>query len=352
MRRAMGRAVRRVGESATLIWESRPGRCVLILVAVVMVAYGFLGWLPKRQVAHLGGAIPPDVVFQRENEARQTWAGILGGLLVLGTLYFTWRRVEVAQEGQITERFTRAIDQLGSNNLAVILGGIYALERIARDSEKDHWPIMEVLTAYVRAESAWTAEKESQDGDPPALPPYIQAILTVLGRRRVEFDPPGKCLDLSHTDLRNADLLRASLAPVNLLHANLAGAMLIQVDLQGAAMSWAILKDASLEGAKLNNAYLNEAILEDAHLSEAELMGAKLHQANLRNAMLYRATMSRAFMPGANLAGAILLETNLSGTDLSKVEGLTREQIERAITDEKTILPECLKEEGANKGEE
>ena len=34
--------------------------------------------------------------------------------------------------------------------MAIRLGGIYALERIARDSEKDHGPIMEVLTAYVR----------------------------------------------------------------------------------------------------------------------------------------------------------------------------------------------------------
>ncbi len=38
-------------------------------------------------------------------------------------------------------------------NLEVRLGGIYALERIARDSPKDHWTIMEVLTAYVRENS-------------------------------------------------------------------------------------------------------------------------------------------------------------------------------------------------------
>ena len=56
----------------------------------------------------------------------------------------------VSQEGQITDRFTRAIEQLGAEQLQVRLGGIYALERIARDSPGDHWPIMEVLTAFVR----------------------------------------------------------------------------------------------------------------------------------------------------------------------------------------------------------
>jgi hypothetical protein len=40
--------------------------------------------------------------------------------VLLAGLYFTWRQlaattrsVEVSQEGQITDRFTRAIDQLG-----------------------------------------------------------------------------------------------------------------------------------------------------------------------------------------------------------------------------------------------
>ena len=58
--------------------------------------------------------------------------------------------MQVAQEGQITERFTRAIEQLGSEKMAIRLGGIYALERIANDSDKDYWPIIETLTAYVR----------------------------------------------------------------------------------------------------------------------------------------------------------------------------------------------------------
>jgi hypothetical protein len=63
--------------------------------------------------------------------------------------------LDIASEGQITDRYTKAIEQLGAvdqagkNKLEVRLGGIYALERIAKESEKDHWPIMEVLTAYV-----------------------------------------------------------------------------------------------------------------------------------------------------------------------------------------------------------
>jgi len=95
-----------------------------------------------------------------ENEARKTLAQILGGILVLVGLYFAWKRIEVSREDQITERFTRAIEQLGNEeSMAVRLGGIYALERIAKDSEKDHWIAMEVLTAYVR-EKAFRSDSD------------------------------------------------------------------------------------------------------------------------------------------------------------------------------------------------
>jgi hypothetical protein len=95
----------------------------------------------------------------------------LGGIALLIGIYFAWANLRTTQEaqkatqqnqaetlritneGQITERFTRAIDQLGSPQLELRLGGIYGLESIANESPTYHWPIMEVLTAYVRVHS-------------------------------------------------------------------------------------------------------------------------------------------------------------------------------------------------------
>src|SRR5580692_4971184 len=47
------------------------------------------------------------------------------------------QQLELALSSQMTDRFTKAIDQLGSPNKAVRIGGIFALERIARDSLRD-----------------------------------------------------------------------------------------------------------------------------------------------------------------------------------------------------------------------
>jgi hypothetical protein len=64
-------------------------------------------------------------------------------------------QAKTAEQGHITDRFTKAIEQLGSEKLAVRMGAIYALERLSKDSPEDHWTIMEVLTAYVRDNAPW-----------------------------------------------------------------------------------------------------------------------------------------------------------------------------------------------------
>ena len=66
--------------------------------------------------------------------------------------FYTHRNFVLNQAGQLTERFTRSIDQLGEREKPEVrIGAIYGLERIARDSAADHPQVVEVLTAYVRA---------------------------------------------------------------------------------------------------------------------------------------------------------------------------------------------------------
>src|SRR5271165_2506259 len=160
----------------------------LVLAALVIA---ILWKVPQLQVEHAG--IAPENRFNSENEARKTLATMLGAVVVLGGAYFTWRNIKLVQEGQITDRFTKAIEQLGAvdasgkKKMEVRLGGIYALERIANQSERDHWPIVEVLSAYVRENAPRKSQGSTQEnqasGEPSHLALDIQAILTVLGRR-------------------------------------------------------------------------------------------------------------------------------------------------------------------------
>ena len=161
------------------------------------------------------------------------------------------------------------------------LGGIYALERIARDSDKDHGPIMEVLTAYVRDNAPWVL-KEAQPASPrgsilremhtarivdskksgaTSIPTDIQAILTVIGRRVRSPNREGEYrLDLHNTDLRSAHLYEAHLEGALLYEAHLEEAVLYG----GASGGGGPLRGASGEGA-LNEAHLTVAQLITVH---------------------------------------------------------------------------------------
>ena len=223
---------------------------------------------------------------------------IITGLLVLVGLYWTSRRVlaaeenvRVAEEGQITERFTRAIEQLGHEEMAIRLGGIYALERIAKDSEKDHGPIMEVLTAYVREKANKLKLDVLRVAERP--PTDIQATLTVISRRKT-------------TDMKRLDDF------FDLTNTHLAGVTLYKADLHG------------------------------ANLSEANLSGASLHGVNLSGASLHRVNLSRALLIGVNLSEAILHGADLHGADLRGAKNLTEEQVREAENWEEAILPDYL----------
>jgi Pentapeptide repeats (8 copies) len=264
---------------------------LLVLVLVVVV-------LPLRFTAdrHFDKASEE---LKAQNDVRTALLQALaGGVLLLGA-YFTWRQLRVTREGQITDRYTKAVDQLGSEHLDVRVGGIYALERIARDSPDDRATIQEVLTAFVRGHAPWppppaasTPETSPQQPTTAATPQPlstaspaagtdtagqpdeivaerqgpaadVQAAMTVRARREL---PPGglRPLDLERVDLRHAQLIDANLQNAGLYYANLQGAWLIGANLYGARLGGTDLQGAQLGAVDLRGAQLDEADLQGA----------------------------------------------------------------------------------------
>ena len=233
-------------------------------------------------------SLEPEASIPLQIELIKATAQIVLGGAIFGTLYLTWRRVnaaertiEVAREGQITERFTRAIDQLGSDKVPIRLGGIYALERIARDSAEDHWPVMQVLMDCVPRRQSLDKQPV---GDPSerSVPADVQAILTVLGRLNTKHAEPGTRLNLRRADLRWADLRNANFQEAILIEADLCQVQLDHANLQGANLALAELRCTILKSANLRDAQLAPADLRGADLTSANLQGAKLNGANFQ----------------------------------------------------------------------
>src|SRR5579883_967751 len=203
------------------------------------------------------------------------------------------KNVQIAQERLIAERLMTAITQLGHENVATRTGAIYSLERVAQDSPKEYWTIMEILTAFVRENTtSGSAQENPGEEDTPQynlsteteiprlrfveqkvevkskIRTDIQAALTVIGRRNAEKDPQNQRLDLRNTDIRGADLYKANLQRADLRKADLCG-----VDLREANLS-----EADLDNANLCGAILGEANLQSCNLHTADLSGANLNR--------------------------------------------------------------------------
>lgn len=294
---------RLVAQGRTLV---PPGLIVAgVLLALVLVLY----LLPPTLVSATARLSDADLL-KAQNEVRTALVQALGGVAVVGTLYFTAvslndtrdgtnRSLELNRQGQLADRFTQALKGLGNAEVDVRVGAIYALEQVATSSADHRLAVVDILTSYLRDHDRWQpsgAVQASAGVTAPASSPLradFQAALTVLGRRaphdtdrRLEL--PG--IDLGGADLRDAHFENA--------------------DLYGAHFAKALLNNAHLDRAILYNADFTKAVLDHASLTEAVLVGTDLT----------RAVLDHAQLRGTNLTEAVLIGTELTGADIDKAD--------------------------------
>jgi uncharacterized protein YjbI with pentapeptide repeats len=327
-------------------WLAGIAAVVLGLVIAWVLFVPIADWLAHHDVGSVKGPLHETAL----DNARGRLLTLAAGLAAAGALTFTalnfnllrrnseqadqWQRRthELTEQGQVTDRYTKAIEQLGSDKLDVRIGGIYALERVARDSPRDHPTVIEVLAAFIRVHSheQWPPPEHGNDAIPlRTTRPDVQAAVTVIGRRDTSSDR--QRIDLTRADLSRADLTRADLSYADLTDADLNYAHLRDARLNGAWLGGARLNDAYLGGAHLNHAglqrahlnhaflvgaHLGHAYLERAQLNVARLNGADLDHAYLDNAQLNGANLGRAHLNRARLINAHLADVNLAGAQL------------------------------------
>ena len=335
----------RAASPRSVRWLAGGIAAVILAVAVTWVLFvPTADWIARHDVGSASGALHETAL----DNARGRLLTLGAGLLAAGALVFTalnfkllrrnseqtdrWqqRTYGLTEQGQVTDRYTKAIEQLGSKELDIRIGGIYALERIASDSARDHPTVMEVLTAFIRVHSPerWSLPESGGQEQEQPIRPDIQAALVAIGRRDSKRDI--RRIDLRGAiiagvvaigaDLAGSDLTCANLSRADLGTANLRGAQLGSATLTHASLADAILTGAYLPAASLTNAKLKGAILDGACLAEAILTDADLTGANLASADLLDADLTRANLTGANLAAADLADANLSGAYLPQAD--------------------------------
>ncbi|MEM6634775.1 MAG: pentapeptide repeat-containing protein [Pseudomonadota bacterium] len=329
-------------------------------------------------------------------------AVLLGAIAAAATLIFqlvrVWineRTTSASEEGLITDRINTAVAGLGAEksvkrqrrnragklqyeedakgalnfknplmeeltvpNIEVRIGALYALERIAQDSLRDHVQIMEILCAYIRENSPASTAIDSPhriaerlaEGDEngpglsdeeifqhddyraanpwnwkpgeltpkrlytdwvPTLPTLrtdIQIALEIIGRR-------------SSAQIEEEQRLRGRFNAsytLDLRATNLQAADIRGLNLHNALLDLSRLDGAHLESSGLSGASLRSTILDGVRAIAVDLADSNLARASLVGSRLYEATLARANFGSANLVGAMLVDANAAGAGFAR----------------------------------
>ncbi len=177
-----------------------------------------------------------------------------------------------AVERRITELYTKAADQLGSEKAAVRLAGLYAFERLAQNNPDQRQTIVNVVCAYLRMPFQPPGEPLADDADDAVPAAYLQRVeerevrltaqrlLTVHLRRGDGDHPVDTYWETIDLDLTGALLINFSLQSCTVRSADFDLATFTgDADFNGTTFSSATFRSATFAA----DAFFNRATFMD-----------------------------------------------------------------------------------------
>jgi len=238
-------------------------------------------------------------------------AFIIFGLI--GLPFVIWRAIvaqgnlDRSKDRDYADLFTKAVEQLGATrekgsgddrvlepNIEVRVGAIYALERISRDSERDHIAVIETLCAYIRNNfEAVSLRPFDSYTELPSARIDLQVAVQVIGRRssvRVGYEIDQRCrLDLSRVNFTGVDFSHGKF--------------------NFASFRSCRMFNVNFESANLNGAQFDNSIIASTSFFNAAMKGTSFDRSNMSSsANFYGLDAPRCCITavGAELAGADL----------------------------------------------
>lgn len=288
----------------------------------VWITTGLLGWAVSNNEAHLTAV----------TGARQAVLFILGGVIaVAGLIYTHWKHEvdrqnaqlqvqssELQRDSNYTDRYTTAIQQLADEKPTIRLGGIYALERIFSDSERDRPAITDVLADFVLASSP-RLSGEDEDRTPES-PRDAVAALKVLGRRPCSVE--SGTVELGRTEYHSVVLTSDPFRSLTFMHSvwwmpTFEGSTIDNVD-----FSFSEFHLAEFTGSSMINVSFANSTLEGC-----KFVGVNFHGSSFQNAMLWGCQFIDCNVTKTDFRNADLSQTafiNGSGWDYAQLNEIRR----------------------------
>ncbi|WP_339690332.1 pentapeptide repeat-containing protein [Celeribacter baekdonensis] len=264
--------------------------------------------------------------------------GIIGTPLALLRVWTTERQTKTAEQGHITDRINKAVEGLGATkqvrrqrrnkkgdllyednaenkpdfkkpiiedvtepNIEVRVGAIFALERIAQDSLRDHVRIMEILCSYMLENSPGkSAVNLARPDNPnyvgndknveiPRLRTDIQVALTVIGRRtqqqrKYELKSGKGTISLSDCNFQNFAGTELNFSGLDFSHSWLGSAIFTRCDFTECKFKNATLELGAMIECNLKDVDARAAVFDKRGFPGTSFEGANLFRASFNRA--------------------------------------------------------------------
>ena len=270
------------------------------------------------------------------------------------------RQSETGERAYLNERYRQAASMLGDSELPVRLGGIFALERLAKDHPAEFpQEAVKLLLEFVRTPPTLREPQPNVwDGwlqiERPATRQDVQVAVDTIGelvrldRSQDNEEKWWRRLDLHDAQLCGVDLSEVWLVRANLRNANLMFACLERMPLQNAQLQRANCRQARLGHADLSGAEMNDADFSEVRACGTKFVGAEMPK-SMVNADLEEADLTDAVFPNTDLTGAKLRDAIVTG---AKFRGwgysITHAGVHEAEDGELRITQEQLDEAAAD----
>jgi len=266
---------------------------------------------------------------------------IVGALgLLIGTLIATIAQFVIAcmqnttaHRGITTKAFNDAIYQLGSTEQAVVIGGIYALHKIAKSEQEAYaQTVANVLCGYVKAK---TGRKEYKEGcrvkklratmenpseEDCTADLAVQAIIDLLFRDTEERNVYNKCRKKAE-HARNKLNQQREKKDISVCWVDLSDSFLCGIRLYDADLTYVDFWNANLCGVNLYHSDLSGAYLGRTDMRAAKLCGTKLNKKTfLKHTKFQGAFSEKLSYPDSRIRNALAGESKPLETDFSEVE--------------------------------
>lgn len=285
--------------------------------------------------------------LDRNAELLKILLSVFAGIGVLFGIYVSWWRartteesvklqskaiekqgeqIQLAAKSQIDERFSNAIEHLGSEKEPVLLGGIAELHQIAKENRNDYAEVVfNILCSYIRS-NTHIHNKNADDFNSTA----IQTIINYLFKPKKESENPYKDFkaDLGHSNLLGANLNDCDFTGADFTFCympSLENVILKSADIGKARFSVATLKNVNLSNAKVGNTTFHMAHLEDVtfencrELLTVHFIDSELKNVNFENAEIYGSSFLSSLLSNVSFNNSQVMTTTFACSILSQV---------------------------------